>query len=145
MGKRLMRETDRRLLDAAKDARKSAYCPYSGFSVGAALLTGDGTIVTGCNVENAAFLSVCAEQNAICKAVSEGNKDFYAIAVVGAPEEEPGKYCPPCGKCRQIMAEFCDPDTFEIILYDTDDSCKVFSLGALLPESFGGRDSFGGK
>lgn len=139
MGKRLMRDTDKRLIDAAKEARQSAYCPYSGFSVGAALLTDDGNIITGCNVENAAFISVCAEQNAICKAVSEGKRDFQAIAVVGAAEEAPAGYCPPCGKCRQIMAEFCDPESFEIILYDTDDSCKVFTLGELLPESFGGR------
>lgn len=139
MKKRMNTDLDRRLLDAAQEARKAAYCPYSGFSVGAALLTKDGSVITGCNVENAAFLSVCAEQNAICKAVSEGKRDFRAIAVVGANAEEPAGYCPPCGKCRQIMAEFCDPDSFEIILYDTEDSCKVFSLAELLPESFCGK------
>ena len=140
MNKRFMNDTDKRLIDAAKKARKSSYCPYSGFSVGAALLCADNSIVTGCNVENAAFITVCAEQNAFCKAVSEGKRDYRAIAVIGAPAELSGKYCPPCGKCRQIMAEFCDPETFEIILYDTEDSCRVFSLSELLPESFGGRD-----
>jgi len=138
--------TDRKLIDAAEKARESAYCPYSGFSVGAALLCADQNVVTGCNVENAAFISVCAEQTAVCKAISEGKREFWAIAVVGAPvAEAPGQYCPPCGKCRQILAEFCDPETFEIILYDTDDSCRVFTLGELLPESFGGKGSADGK
>lgn len=143
--KRKMSVSDRQLIDAAGKARGSAYCPYSGFSVGAALLCADQSVVTGCNVENAAFISVCAEQNAVCKAISEGKRDFRAIAVIGAPEDAPGQYCPPCGKCRQILAEFCDPETFEIILYDTDDSCRVFTLGELLPESFGGKGSADGK
>ena len=143
--RRKMSVSDRQLIDAAGKARGSAYCPYSGFSVGAALLCADQSVVTGCNVENAAFISVCAEQNAVCKAISEGKRDFRAIAVIGAPEDAPGQYCPPCGKCRQILAEFCDPETFEIILYDTDDSCRVFTLGELLPESFGGKGSADGK
>jgi|LSQX01.3.fsa_nt_gb cytidine deaminase len=143
--KRKMSVSDRQLIDAAEKARESAYCPYSGFSVGAALLCADQNVVTGCNVENAAFISVCAEQTAVCKAISEGKRDFRAIAVIGAPEDAPGQYCPPCGKCRQILAEFCDPETFEIILYDTDDSCRVFTLGELLPESFGGKGSADGK
>lgn len=140
--KRKMSVSDRKLIDAAEKARESAYCPYSGFSVGAALLCADQSVVTGCNVENATFISVCAEQNAVCKAISEGKREFRAIAVVGAPiAETSGQYCPPCGKCRQILAEFCDPESFEIILYDTDDSCRVFTLGELLPESFiGGGD-----
>ena len=143
--RRKMSVSDRQLIDAAGKARGSAYCPYSGFSVGAALLCADQSVVAGCNVENAAFISVCAEQNAVCKAISEGKRDFRAIAVIGAPEDAPGQYCPPCGKCRQILAEFCDPETFEIILYDTDDSCRVFTLGELLPESFGGKGSADGK
>lgn len=143
--KRKMSVSDRQLIAAAEKARESAYCPYSGFSVGAALLCADQNVVTGCNVENAAFISVCAEQTAVCKAISEGKREFWAIAVVGAPEDAPGQYCPPCGKCRQILAEFCDPETFEIILYDTDDSCRVFTLGELLPESFGGKGSADGK
>lgn len=126
------------LMDAAALAREMAYCPYSCFSVGAALLCSDGSIVTGCNVENAAFLSLCAERNAISKAVSEGKRKFKAIAVAGGKQGETAEYCPPCGACRQVMAEFCEPDLFEIILYDSEDTCKVFSLSELLPESFGG-------
>ena len=143
--KRKMSASDRELIDAAKKIREAGYCPYSGFSVGAALLCADRTVVTGCNVENATFISVCAEQNAVCKAISEGKKKFRAIAVVGAPADAPGQYCPPCGKCRQTLAEFCDPETFEIILYDTEDSCRVFTLGELLPESFGGEVLTGAK
>ncbi len=139
--KRKMSLTDRKLIDAAEKAREAAYCPYSGFSVGAALLCADGSIVTGCNVENAAFISECAEQNAVSSAVSNRKRDFRAIAVVGAPAAEAsGRYCPPCGKCRQILAEFCDPDNFEIVLYDSEDDVQVFTLGELLPESFGGRN-----
>lgn len=126
------------LMDAASRARDAAYCPYSCFSVGAALLCSDGSIVSGCNVENAAFLSLCAERNAISKAVSEGKREFEAIAVAGGRQGEPEAYCPPCGSCRQVMAEFCDPENFEIILYDGEDACKVFLLSELLPESFGG-------
>ncbi|NLW89125.1 MAG: cytidine deaminase [Clostridiaceae bacterium] len=135
-----MSGTDRELISAAEKARESAYCPYSGFSVGAALLCADQSVVTGCNVENAAFISVCAEQNAVCKAISEGKREFRAIAVVGAPvAETSGQYCPPCGKCRQILAEFCEPDSFEVILYDSEDWVTFFTLGELLPESFIGR------
>lgn len=126
------------LMDAAILTREMAYCPYSCFSVGAALLCSDGSIVTGCNVENAAFLSLCAERNAISKAVSDGKRKFEAIAVVGGGQGEPAGYCPPCGACRQVMVEFCEPDLFEIILYDSADTCKVFALSELLPESFKG-------
>jgi len=126
------------LMDAAVLAREMAYCPYSCFSVGAALLCSDGSIVTGCNVENAAFLSLCAERNAISKAVSEGKRKFEAIAVMGGKQGETAEYCPPCGACRQVMAEFCEPALFEIILYDSSTTCKVFSLSELLPESFRG-------
>jgi len=126
------------LMDAAIKAREKAYCPYSCFAVGAALRCSDGSIVTGCNVENAAFLSMCAERNAIGKAISEGKTQFEAIAVVGARQGEPVGYCPPCGACRQVLAEFIRDDDFEIILYESEEACKVFSLSELLPESFGG-------
>ena len=118
-----------------------SYAPYSHFHVGAALLTKDGRIFTGCNVENAAFgPSNCAERTAIFKAVSEGCKDFSAIAIVGGIEGKNGKaeiqdFCPPCGVCRQVLAEFCDKD-FQIILADKEGSQKIFTLGDLLPESF---------
>ena len=115
--------------------------PYSHFHVGAALLTRQGKIYTGCNIENAAFgPSNCAERTAFFKAVSEGEHNFNAIAIVGGPEDENGKpvikdFCPPCGVCRQVMAEFCKKD-FEIILAKSPEEYKAFTLGELLPESF---------
>ena len=138
MKKEEMHGNRKELMDAANLAREKAYCPYSCFSVGSALLCSDGSIVTGCNVENAAFLSICAERNAINKAVSEGKRQYEAIAVAGGKQGEPAGYCPPCGACRQVMAEFCEPELFEIILYDSEETCNCFSLAELLPESFGG-------
>ena len=122
------------LMQAARTVRQNAHCPYSHFAVGAALLCRDGTVYTGCNVENAAYpLCVCAERNAFGKAVADGKKkgDFTAIAIVGAPAgEEPDAPCFPCGACRQVMAEFCD-ENFQIVLTD-----GTYSLGELLPYSF---------
>lgn len=113
-----------------------SYAPYSHFHVGAALLTTDGKIFTGCNVENAAYgPSNCAERTAIFKAVSEGYKYFSAIAIVGGDHGKVTEFCSPCGVCRQVMAEFCTKD-FEIVLADSPDNWKVFTLGELLPESF---------
>ena len=118
-----------------------SYAPYSHFHVGAALLGKDGKIYTGCNVENAAYgPSNCAERTAVFKAVSEGCRDFEAIAIVGGPEDEKGKpaikdFCPPCGVCRQVLAEFCDKD-FKILLANGAGEIKEFTLGELLPESF---------
>lgn len=126
----------------AKEAlrmRAYAYVPYSGFCVGAALLTETGDIYTGCNIENAAYSpSNCAERTAIFKAVSEGKRKFSAIAIAGgkggsAPED----YCPPCGVCRQVMMEFCDPETFQIILAKSEDDYRIFTLKELLPLGFG--------
>ena len=103
--------TDRDLLSRAIAARETAYAPYSGFTVGAALLCGDGTVYDGCNIENAAHTpTVCAERTAFFKAVSEGKRAFTAMAVAGGTAP-----CPPCGVCRQVMAEFCDGD-FAVIL-----------------------------
>ena len=95
------------LVALAEQARERAYCPYSGFAVGAALLCADGTVYTGCNIENAAFgPSVCAERTAIFKAVSEGRRDFAALAVAGGPAGSPvERECPPCGVCRQVLRE----------------------------------------
>ena len=109
---------NRELVMEALKARKQAYCPYSGFAVGAALLCADGRVFTGCNIENAAYPATnCAERTAIFKAVSEGKTEFRAIAIVGGPKgKEPENFCAPCGVCRQVMAEFCDPETFRIIL-----------------------------
>ena len=109
---------NRELVMEALKARKQAYCPYSGFAVGAALLCADGRVFTGCNIENAAYPATnCAERTATFKAVSEGKTEFRAIAIVGGPKgKEPENFCAPCGVCRQVMAEFCDPETFRIIL-----------------------------
>ena len=131
------------LINYACQARRFAYAPYSHFTVGAALLAEDGRVFTGCNIENAAYgPSNCAERTAFFKAVSEGVRSFKAIAIVGDQEEnEPGAYCAPCGVCRQVMMEFCDPDTFEIILgkklYNYAAEYKVYTLKELMPEGFG--------
>ncbi|MDQ5983326.1 MAG: Cytidine deaminase [Eubacteriales bacterium SKADARSKE-1] len=128
-----------KLIDMAIKARDMAYAPYSGFKVGAALLSKSDKIYMGCNIESASYTpSNCAERTAFFKAVSEGDKDFLAIAVVGAPEgENINRLCPPCGVCRQVMMEFCDPDNFEILQLDEDKNVKSFTLKELLPMGFG--------
>ena len=126
------------LIEEALSARAQAYCPYSNFAVGAALLTGSGKIYHGCNVENASYsVANCAERTAIFKAVSEGEKDFVAIAVVGGQKDVPPvDYVYPCGVCRQVMAEFGNPDEFRIIVAKTVNDYKTYILKDLLPESF---------
>lgn len=120
------------LLALAKEALKNAYAPYSRFTVGAALLCADGTVYTGCNIENAAFSpTVCAERVAFFKAVSDGKRDFTAIAIVNGN----GTPCSPCGVCRQVMAEFCVPD-FTIVSESETHTPQAFSLSELLPHSF---------
>ena len=125
------------LTQKAKEAMQSAYAPYSRFKVGAALLCKDGSIYTGCNIENAAFGPTnCAERTAFFKAVSEGEKDFAAIAIVGGPKDNPpADYCYPCGVCRQVMAEFCTDD-FVVIIGKTEDDYRVHSLSDVLPFTF---------
>ena len=124
------------LIQTAVKMLDFSYVPYSHFHVGAALLTKSGKIYTGCNIENAAYgPSNCAERTAIFKAVSEGEKEFQAIAIVGGPEGKIEDFCPPCGVCRQVMAEFCDKD-FKIILCNGKNEVKTFTLSDLLPESF---------
>ncbi len=122
----------------ALEARKNAYAPYSHFTVGAALLVKDGTVYTGCNIENASFSPTnCGERTAFFKAVSEGKREFSAIAIAGAREgQEPESPCPPCGVCRQVMAEFCDPETFEILLATKDGVAQTYLLKELLPQGF---------
>lgn len=130
------------LISKALEARKFSYSPYSGFSVGAALLCDDGSVFSGCNIENSSFSpTICAERTAIFKAVSEGKKNFLKIAVVGADSENetPVNYCPPCGVCRQVMREFCGND-FEIVIAKSCDDYKVKKLSELLPESFDKRE-----
>lgn len=126
------------LIRFAIEARKKAYAPYSGYMVGAAVLTNELRIYTGCNIENAAYTpSICAERTAISKAVSEGWRRFKAIAVVGSPKGEITQYAFPCGVCRQVMREFADADTFVVIVAKSETDYKVFTLKELLPEGFG--------
>lgn len=130
--------TDEELFRAAVRAREKAYAPYSGFKVGAALLCENGKVYTGCNIENASYTPTnCAERTAFFKAVSEGEYHFVKIAVAGAAEGKQLDFCPPCGVCRQVMAEFCVPESFEIVLGNADGMIKVCRLSELLPESFG--------
>ncbi len=119
------------LFEKAVKASENAYAPYSKFKVGAALLCKDGTVYTGCNVENAAYpLGNCAERTAIFKAVSEGKREFEAIAIAGSSNDDMSQPCYPCGACRQVMAEFCSED-FKVVLSDT-----VLTLKELLPYTF---------
>ena len=123
------------LINKAYEAMQHSYSPYSGFKVGAALLTGGGEIYTGCNIENSAYSpTCCAERTAFFKAVSEGKRDFKAIAILGGKNGEITDYCYPCGVCRQVMAEFCDRD-FEVITA-CPEGIKSYSLKELLPEAF---------
>ncbi len=126
------------LITKAQEAREMSYSPYSGYMVGAALLTKEGKIYSGCNIENAAYgPSNCAERTAIFKAVSEGKREFDAIAIVGGKKESKGDYAAPCGVCRQVMMEFCDPLTMQIIVAKSTEEYKVFTLAQLMPEGFG--------
>ena len=130
--------TREELKSAAMAMRKRAYCPYSHFAVGAALECRDGTVFTGCNIENAAYSpSNCAERTAFFKAISEGCQEFEAIAIVGNKKGEKGDFCPPCGVCRQVMAEFCDPESFRIILGRSGEEYYSCFLKDLLPLGFG--------
>ena len=128
--------TAEKLIPLAVEAMGKAYAPYSGFQVGAALLCSDGTVFTGCNIENAAYSPTnCAERTAIFKAVSEGRKDFTAIAICGGKGGKITGLCTPCGVCRQVLSEFCK-ENFPIYLAHKD-GYKSLTLGDLLPYSFG--------
>ena len=127
-----------KLIDTAIEQLKFSYTPYSNFKVGAALLTKSGKIYTGCNIENASYTPTnCAERTAFFKAVSEGVRDFQAICIVGGKDGKLTGYTAPCGVCRQVMMEFCDPETFKIILAVSKDRYDVFTLKELLPLGFG--------
>ena len=122
------------LIEVAKLARENAYAPYSNFRVGAALKTKTGKIFQGCNIENSALsMTNCAERTAFFKAISEGEKEFEEIAIVGGKDDEL-ILCPPCGACRQVMNEFCDKD-FKIVLFDGKDE-DVYTLEEILPLGF---------
>ena len=120
---------------------QKSYTPYSHFKVGAALLDADGKIWGGCNIENAAYTPCnCAERTAFFKAVSEGQHRFKAIAVVGGHEGQVKDFCTPCGVCRQVMVEFCNPRSFRIICAKSPEQYRVQTLEELLPDSFGPTD-----
>lgn len=130
-----------RLIQEAIEARKQAYTPYSHFQVGAALLTAGGKIYRGCNIENAGYTpSNCAERTAFFKAVSEGEREFAAIAIVGGPEGGALELTAPCGVCRQVMMEFCDYETFSIILAVSPDEYQTLTLKEILPLGFGPKN-----
>lgn len=133
--------TDQELIRRALLAREQAYTPYSHFQVGAALLTRTGTVYPGCNIENAAYTPTnCAERTAFFSAVAQGERDFAAIAIVGGPQGGVLDYTAPCGVCRQVMMEFCDPDTFRILAARSPEDYRVFTLRELMPQSFGPAD-----
>ena len=134
MDKKLAEE----MIELAIGQLQYSYTPYSGFKVGAALLTKDGKFYTGCNIENAAFTPTnCSERTAFFKAVSEGEREFRAICIVGGKDGVLTEYAAPCGVCRQVMMEFCDPETFQIILATGKEQYEIFTLKELLPQGFG--------
>lgn len=124
------------MIEKAMQARSQAYAPYSQFMVGACLETKSGKQYFGCNIENSSFGATnCAERTAFYKAVSEGEREFTKIAIIGGKKDGEIEICPPCGICLQVMSEFCDPETFQVILGDTT-TYKVLLLKELLPMSF---------
>ena len=132
--------TPEALLQTAEAARQNSYCPYSRFAVGAAILCDDGRVFDGCNIENAAFSpTICAERVAVAKAVSAGVRKITAVAVVGGNVGKQVVTCTPCGVCRQVLAEFCAPDT-PVYMYDKDGGVCVRTLNELLPFGFSAAD-----
>ncbi|MBO4861993.1 MAG: cytidine deaminase [Firmicutes bacterium] len=133
---KLTKKTEKELAKTALEMRKMAYTPFSGHAVGAALLAKDGRVFTGCNVENSSYSpTICAERTAFVKAVSEGAREFTAIAIAGGFGEVPETYCAPCGVCRQVMVEFCRKD-FKVILAKTPQDYKVYTLEEIMPLGF---------
>ena len=127
-----------KLIDTAIEHLKFSYTPYSNIKVGAALLTKSGKIYTGCNIENASYTPTnCAERTAFFKAVSEGVRDFQAICIVGGKDGKLTEYTAPCGVCRQVMMEFCNPKTFQIILAVDKERYEIYTLEELMPLGFG--------
>jgi len=134
-GENAVKEEYKKLINEAEKARKRAYTPYSKFKVGAAVLSVDGKIFTGCNIENASFgLAVCAERVAIFKAISEGSTKFKGIAVIGNTD----KPCSPCGACRQVISEF--GEDILLIMANLKGDVKIKKIKELLPEAFGKTD-----
>ena len=130
-------EENNALISEAYEAQKNAYVPYSGFHVGAALLAKNGTIYRGCNIENAAYSPTnCAERTAVFKAVSEGEREFRAIAIVG----DDSSYTAPCGVCRQVLREFAEPEEFVVIMAGRGYDYRCMTLAELLPLSFSDKN-----
>lgn len=129
----MMEINEMELVKKAIEAKEFSYSPYSHFRVGAALLAKSGKIYTGCNIENAAYSPTnCAERTAVFKAVSEGEREFAAIAVAGDGED----YIAPCGVCRQVLSEFCEPEEFWVLMVGEGEKYRKMKLGELLPEAF---------
>ena len=130
-------EKRKELIQKALEIRNNAYVPYSRFSVGAALLTKEGTIFTGCNIENRSYpAGLCAERVAIFSAVAAGFREFDGIAVTGGVrDKEPDDFCYPCGMCLQVMTEFCDPD-FEVLIVKNEEEVEEYRLIDLMPHVF---------
>ncbi len=129
---------NKELIRLALEARQMAYVPYSNYMVGAALLTRQGKVYKGCNIENAAYTPTnCAERTAFFKAVSEGEREFDAIAIVGGYEGNPTDYAYPCGVCRQVMIEFCNPEKFRVITAISEEQYLEQTLAEMLPHGFG--------
>lgn len=134
-------QTVQKMIDLAVEQMAFSYTPYSSFQVGAALLTKSGRFYTGCNIENASYTPTnCAERTAFFKAVSEGETEFSAICVVGGKNGVLTEYAAPCGVCRQVMMEFCDPETFQIILATGREQYEIFTLKEILPLGFGPKN-----
>ena len=132
------KKTIEKLIDTALAQLDFSYAPYSGFNVGAALLAKNQAVYTGCNIENAAYTPTnCAERTAFFKAVSEGVRDFEAICIVGGKNQKATDYTAPCGVCRQVMMEFCNPKIFKIILAIDRENYRIFTLDDMLPQGFG--------
>lgn len=130
-----------KLVLRAKEAQKNSYAPYSGFNVGACLLSKSGKVYTGCNVENSSYsLTCCAERVAFFSAIKEGEKAFDAIAIVGGKNYKSDDFCPPCGACRQVMTQFCDDNFLIILSKDENSEIKTFTLSQLMPQSFNNQN-----
>lgn len=137
----MQKELAKQMIKLAIEQLQYSYSPYSGFKVGAALLAKNGTFYTGCNIENASYTPTnCAERTAIFKAVSEGVREFDAICIVGGKEGVLTEYAAPCGVCRQVMMEFCDKKTFQIILATSEEQYEIFTLEELFPLGFGPKN-----
>lgn len=127
-----------KLIQAAIDTLPGSYVPYSHFHVAAALLCKDGTVYTGFNIENASYSpTICAERSAFARAINDGKREFEAIVICGGKDGVPTDYCSPCGVCRQVMREFCNPESFRIILAKSSEEYREFTLEQLLPMGFG--------